>query len=93
MLCARLGAPAEFIRDKLPAPLQLATLNYLMTQGEKPATAMLRLRGDEVSAIVSERYAALDAEQLVDTLRTALVRHGLVDSVRVRAVATGIQTS
>jgi hypothetical protein len=54
---------------------------------------MLRLRGDEVSAIVSERYAALDAEQLVDTLRTALVRHGLVDSVRVRAVATGIQTS
>lgn len=90
MLCARLGAPAEFIRDKLPAPLQLATLNYLMAQGEKPATAMLRLRGDEVSAIVSERYAALDAEQLVDTLRTALVRHGLLDSVRVRAVATGI---
>ena len=90
MLCNRLGAPAEFIRDKLPAPLQLATMNYLMAQGEKPGTAMLRLRGDEVSAIVSERYAPLDAEQLVDTLRTALVRHGLIDTVRVRAVATGI---
>jgi len=90
MLCNRLGAPAEFIRDRLPAPLQLATMNYLMAQGERPGTAMLRLRGDEVSAIVSERYAPLDAEQLVDTLRTALVRHGLIDSVRVRAVATGI---
>ena len=90
MLCTRLGAPAEFIRDKLPAPLQLATLNYLMAQGEKPGSAMLRLRGDEISAIVSERYAPLDAEQLVDTLRTALARHGVLDSVRVRAVATGL---
>lgn len=89
-LCTRLGAPAEFIRDKLPAPLQLATLNYLMAQGEKPGTAMLRLRGDEISAIVSEKYAPLDAEQLVETLRSALVRHGLLDSIRVRAVASGL---
>jgi len=90
MLCTRLGAPAEFIREKLPAPLQLATLNYLMSQGERPGSAMLRLRGDEVTAIVSERYAPLDAVELVSTLRAALVRQGLLDSVRVRAVATGI---
>ncbi|HWA72797.1 MAG TPA: DUF932 domain-containing protein [Polyangiaceae bacterium] len=91
MLCTRLGAPAEFIRDKLPAPLQLATLNYLMARGdERSGTAMLRLRGDEVTAIVSERYAPLDAIELVSTLRAALVRHGLLDSVRVKAVATGI---
>lgn len=90
MLCTRLGAPAEFIREKLPAPLQLATLNFLMSQGERPASAMLRLRGEEVTAIVSERYAPLDAIELVSTLRAALVRHGLLDSVRVRAVATGV---
>lgn len=89
-LCTRLGAPAEFLRDRLPAPLQLATLNYLMSQGDKPGTAMLRLRGDEVTAIVSERYAPLDAGELVGTLRNALARHGLLDSVRVRAVATGV---
>jgi hypothetical protein len=89
-LCTRLGAPADFIRDKLPAPLQLATLNYLMAQGERPGTAMLRLRGDDVTAIVSERYAPLDAGELVGTLRTALSRHGLLESVRVRAVATGV---
>jgi hypothetical protein len=90
MLCSRLGAPAEFIRDKLPAPLQLALLNYLMSQGERPGTTMLRLRGEEVTAIVSERYAPLDAVELVDTLRGALARHGLLGSVRVRAVATGV---
>ncbi|HXK16726.1 MAG TPA: hypothetical protein VNG33_02895, partial [Polyangiaceae bacterium] len=89
-LCTRLGAPAEFIRDKLPAPLQLATLNYLMAQGERPGTAMLRLRGDDVTAIVSERYAPLDAGELVGTLRNALARHGLLETVRVRAVATGL---
>lgn len=89
-LCTRLGAPAEFVRDRLPAPLQLATLNFLMGQGERPGTAMLRLRGDEVTAIVSERYAPLDAGELVGTLRTALARHGLLESVRVRAVATGL---
>lgn len=89
-LCTRLGVPAEFLRERLPAPLQLATLNYLMAQGERPATAMLRVRGDEVTAIVSERYAPLDAGELVGTLRNALARHGLIDSVRVRAVATGV---
>ncbi len=61
-----------------------------MSQGERPASAMLRLRGDEVTAIVSERYAPLDAVELVTTLRAALVRQGLLDSVRVRAVATGV---
>ena len=89
MLCARLGAPTEFIRDKLPAPLQLATLNYLMARGDRSGAATLRLRGDEVTAIVSERYAPLDASDLVNTLRAALARHALLDSVRVRAVATG----
>lgn len=89
-LCTRLGVPAEFLRDRLPAALQLATLNYLMSHGEKRGTAMLRVRGDELTAIVSERYAPLDADELVSTLRNALARHGLLASVRVRAVATGV---
>lgn len=89
-LCVRLGAPVEFVRDKLPAPLQIATLNFLLSQAERATTAMLRLRGEEVSAIVSERYAALDAAEFVDALRAALVRHGMLAEVRVRAVATGL---
>lgn len=89
-LCARLGAPVEFLRDRLPAPVQLAALNVLLAQAEKSSGATLRLRGNHVSAIVSERYAALDAEELVQGLREALVRHGLLGEVRVRGLATGM---
>lgn len=88
-LCTRLGAPADFLRG-LPEPLQLATMNWLLSRGEQPASATLRLRSDEVTAIVSSRYAPLDAAALVDTLRAALVRHGLLDAVRVRGLASGV---
>jgi hypothetical protein len=82
-LMTRLGAPAEFIRDKLPAPLQLATCNWLLGMSESSSAATLRLRGGEVAAVVSGRYAP-------ETLRTALTRHGLLEEVRVRGVATGL---
>lgn len=87
-LSARLGAPADFIR-RLPAPLQLATINYLLSENESsPAT--LRLRGDEIAAIVSGRYAPLDAQELVETIRAGLVRFGVLKDVRVRAWASGL---
>ncbi len=89
-LMARLGAPAEFIRDRLPAPLQIATANWLLSTSDGSTAATLRQRGGEVAAIVSGRYAPLDPIELVDTLRTALSRHGLLHEVRVRGVATGL---
>jgi hypothetical protein len=89
-LMVRLGAPAEFIRDRLPAPLQLATTNWLLGVSDGSSAATLRLRGGEVAAVVSGRYAPLDPVELVDTLRTALTKHGLLEEVRVRGVATGL---
>jgi hypothetical protein len=89
-LATRLGAPAEFLRDQLPAPLQIAALNYLLANVDRPVPATLRLRDDEVTTIVSQRYAALDPTEFVDTLREALVAHDLLREVRVRVVATGV---
>ena len=89
-LATRLGAPAEFLRDQLPAPLQIATLNWLLSRVDKPLSATLRLRDEEVTAIVSQRYAPLDAAEFVDTLRSALTSHGLLHAVRVQVVASGI---
>lgn len=89
-LMARLGAPAEFVRDRLPAPLQIATANWLLGTSEGSSAATLRLRGGEVAAVVSGRYAPLDPVELVETLRTALARHDLLHEVRVRGVATGL---
>jgi len=53
-------------------------------------SATLRLRGDEVTALVSDRYASLDAEELTESVRHALVQHGAVQDVRVRSLATGL---
>ena len=88
-LMSRIGAPADYIR-KLPAPLQLANINYMLSEHDDRSAATLRLRGEEVSAIVSGRYAPLDPEELVETIRTALVRHGMLHEVRVRGVASGL---
>ena len=89
-LLSRVTAPVEFIRDRLPAPLQLATVNYLLSQPDRPIQSTLRLRNDEVTALVSDRYCPLDAEELVETVRNALVAHGALEEVRVRSLATGM---
>ena len=88
-LMTRLGAPADFIR-RLPAPLQLATTNYLLGVDPDTSAATLRLRGDEVAAVVSGRYAPLDVEELVTCVRESLVRFDLLSQVRVRGVASGL---
>ncbi len=88
-LMNRIGAPADFIR-RLPAPLQLANVNYLMGEHEESTSATLRLRGEEVAAVVSDRYAPLDVEELVTCVRDALVRFDLLQGVRVRGVASGM---
>lgn len=88
-MMTRIGAPADFIR-KLPAPLQLATINYLVGENTETSAATLRLRGDEVAAIVSGRYAPLDPVELVETVRGALVKQGMLHEVRVRATASGL---
>jgi hypothetical protein len=89
-LMTRLGAPAEFVRDRLPAPLQLATTNYLLASSERSSSTLLRLRGGEVSAVVSERYCPLDAEVLLDCVRAALVQQDALSQVQVTSVASGI---
>jgi hypothetical protein len=88
-LMTRIGAPPDFIR-RLPAPLQLATTNYLLNEHNDASAATLRLRGDEVSAIVSGRYAPLDVDALLTCVRESLVRFDLLQRVRVRGVASGL---
>lgn len=89
-LCTKLGAPTEFVRDRLPAPLQLATLNVLLAEEDKSLGATLRLRGSEVSAIVSGRYAPLDASELMETLREVFAEQGILRDVRVKSLVSGM---
>lgn len=89
-LMTRLGAPTEFLRDRLPAALQVATTNWLMLKDEKSSSATLRLRGDEIAAIVSDRYAAFDAGPLFQVVRDVLDQQQLLDQVEVKSVASGV---
>ncbi len=88
-LMTRLGAPAEFVRDKLPAPLQLALCNFLLSTQERPMPAQLRLRGEQISSIVSDRYAPFDPEELLGCVHDALEQQGLLHEVEVKSIATG----
>jgi hypothetical protein len=88
-LMTRLGAPGEFLRDRLTAPLQIATVNFLLAQSNGSKSATLRLRGDEIAALVSDRYAPLDPEELLGTVRDVLERQDMLAQVRVRSIATG----
>jgi hypothetical protein len=88
-LMTRIGAPADFMR-KLPAPLQLAASNYLLSVSDDSSSVTLRLRGDEVAAVVSGRYAPMDPEELLGSVRDSLVKHGILDEVRIRGVASGM---
>lgn len=88
-LMTRLGAPSAFVRG-LPAPVALAVINTLLLQHEDRSPAVLRLRGGEISAIVSEKYAALDPPEFLELLRRALSNAGVLHEARVRGIAVGM---
>lgn len=88
-LCSRVSAPPAYVRT-LPAKLQLACMNFGLSREKQPA--LLRLAGDEVRAVVSERYAALDDRHVVDVVRDVLDRGGYLADARVRALAVGAHT-
>lgn len=88
-LCTRVGAPPGYIRN-LPAKLQVANMNWGITREQQPA--LLRLGGGEVRAIVSDRYAALDDDLVLEVVADVLDKAGLIDDALVRATAVGTST-
>jgi len=88
-LCQRVSAPPAYVRT-LPAKLQMACMNYGMTKEKQ--SALLRLAGGEVRAVVSDRYAALDDALVLDVVGEVLDRAGYLAECRVRASAVGAHT-
>jgi len=89
-LATKLGAPTDFVRDRLPAPLQLGTMNWLLASSEKPVPATLRLRANQIAAVVSDRYCPLDQEELMSCVRAALAQQGALADIEVKSIATGL---
>ena len=85
-LCHRIGTPASYVRS-LPMKLQIACMNWGLSM--QPQNALLRLAGDEVRAVMSERYAAIDDAFLLNVVDDVLSALGYRDDARVRATACG----
>ena len=88
-LCTRIGAPPAYVRE-LPPKLQTACMNYGLTREKQ--SALLRVGGGEVRAVVSDRYAALDDEFVLETVGEVLDRAGFLSDALVRATAVGTST-
>jgi len=88
-LCNKIGAPAPYIRG-LPPKLQTACINYGLSR--RDGAALLRLAGDEVRAVLSDRYAAADDELLLDVVSDCLDRTGYRKDALVRAAGVGPHT-
>lgn len=88
-LCAKANAPAPYVRTLL-SKLQMACMNWGL--GQEPQNALLRLADNEVRAVVSERYAAIDDAFLLEVVDDVLKSAGYRDDTLVRAAATGPHT-
>lgn len=79
----------DMLLNRLPPVLQLSNLNAMLAREKQPHPAMLRIRGGQVLAIVSRKYASLDTADLAEIARDALRKDGLLNQAMVRSVAFG----
>ena len=69
-LCSRIGVPYEFM-GKCPQGLRLRTINHFIQNGELRERYMLRTtEGNNVRAIMSERFTPFDDSDLFDAIET-----------------------
>lgn len=88
-LGARALFPGRYLRT-LPTKLTIAAVNVHIARDTKPA--LLRVAGNEIRAIFSERYAPLDDDLVLEIVSDALRAAGMRGDVIVRAVSTGPST-
>lgn len=79
----------DILLRRLPPQLQEANLNVMLRRMTEKVPAVLRVRGNDVLAIVSTRYAPIDTPEIVDIARDTLNEHGLLNEALVRAVSWG----
>lgn len=79
----------DLLLRRLPPKLQEANLNVMLRRMNEKVPAVLRVRGNDVLAIVSTRYAPIDTPEIVDIARDTLNQQGLLSEAMVRAVSWG----
>lgn len=79
----------DILLRRLPPQLQEASINVMLRRMTEKLPCVLRVRGDDVLAIVSTRYAAIDTPEVVEIARDTLGSRGLLSQAMVRGVSWG----
>lgn len=88
-LAETIGAPPKYL---LGLPPQLATACVsvgLQRLDERSGSKLMRLAGGEARSLVSDRYAPLDNDLVLDTVETTLRGMGMLRDVRITDLAVG----
>ena len=79
----------NLIADKQPPKLQITTLNTMLARSPVAIPCTFRVRNNEIAAVVSTKYAAVDTPEMIDISREALRDAGLLQEARVTDVIAG----
>jgi hypothetical protein len=87
-VASTLRVPAPYVRG-LPENLAIANMNWALSQLDASKPSLFRMAGDDVRAIVSDRYAACDDSTLLEIVDGILHKQGLRADAMVRSTAHG----
>lgn len=88
-----------YTRDKMPPDLQQAILGAAILRkkaqlkaegGKDRLPAVLRVRGDEVCAIVSPTYAPLDPPDMLTIIEDIMRERGVINEAMVTSISHGV---
>lgn len=97
-----LNGGGNFLRDKMPPGIQLSALNAAILRkkarmkeegGKERMPAVLRVKGDEICAIVSPTYAPLDPPDMLTIIGDILGERGLTNEAMVTSISHGVVDS
>lgn len=79
----------KLLSDGLPPKMQILTTNTMLARSPVAVPCTFRVRRDEIAAVVSQKYAAVDTLEMIDISRKALEEQGLLREARVTDVIAG----
>lgn len=90
-LCSAIGAPASYLAT-LPVKTAIKAVAWGLRSNPIEGDRTLRFAGDEVRAIVTDRYVPFDDMALLGVAEVALDRAGIKDDVQIEQLYMGKRT-
>lgn len=86
-VCNTLNAPAGWLTNHCPEELKVDILNELAVKWRDDKNLFIRLKGEVVRAVLSDKYSVFDHSQLIDLTAEAIQTMGIEPQVHRATVA------